>query len=674
MATLEKGWLAYNGVELFNNDRVLSYAQHGVGGVTWDPLMDAPGCSCWANRVYTCDVDGHSAGDPLVYTTPNGGDIPNRTPQLIGGDVAPWYDAAVPASNDFYGIFVRNITGLDSMPYSRTVAQSASLCGGIMKSPNLTGREMVVTGTLMAGTCAGMEYGRRWLNDMLFPGCGASEPTMEVQIYCPDADADVNDGIRRLYGVGVLQMPQYNPAPGSLCCNFCDFTMIFYAENPYLHRLNESVVIEPSPPTFVFPGTAGEYVSSTYDNVDTSVTGDFVMLASFRYTGPPGYVQQLISKDYNEPGRRGYYLALLSDGRLEARHSEDGVSLSGGAYYTSLTMNAVVGTTRDVVIAAAVDVDNGFGASTTDFYYSVDDGFTWNVFQLGRESTGAAGGVFDNGEPLVLGAGNNGETANFKGIMYWGEVRSGTWGNSTVVERIDAKDTSYGKNYWISHASGHTITMYSAGETGGIYIGNQTQFDFEHDNFSEACCEIETSCLGKSYAVAEIMATPTFVVSSTLRIEIEPGCNFCICPELDDNGNPIPGSDNLSMEDYLSLPCEPYSSDEPQDACMTRITVMPSRHEEYPMCPNKDAIIDFFVKTIPAGTKFVLDGASGEAYFADSRGNYLRSAMSEIKPKESYSIFPTLAPCAKVCVQVVGTQCGTPSDTKVHVYRIDKEI
>lgn len=455
-ATLDRGWLAYGDVEIFNNDRAFSYARNGdsllSGGILWDAISDLPECSCWASRVRTCD-DPNGAfveGDPIIYTLPSGEDLTDRVPALTGGDVAPWYDPAIPASNEFYGIYLRSISGLESVPYTRTVAQTGINCGGILRSPKITGREMVVSATMFAATCEGMEYGKRWLNDMLL-GCGSNgcvDPDMVVQLYCPDeANGDPNEGIRKLCSVGVIQMPQYRTQNNSWCCNISEFNMIFYAENPYLHYLDEEAILD-------------------------------------------------------------------------------------------------------------------------------EEGFN---------------------------------------------------------------------------------------------------FDAE-DSFSDVCCDERLSCMGSSFAVATLMQTPTFVTESTLRIEIEPGCYLCGCPELDEFGEEIPGKDVWTLEEYVDLEFEPCSDDEPADACDIRVTVMPAMHEECPVCPTKDALIDFYIRKIPAGQKFVLDGCARDAYFADSKGNRLGTALNQIDPAESFDIFPYIAPCAKVCVQVVGTECGTPLDTQVSVTRIDREI
>ena len=248
----DKGWVSYGDVEIFNNERALSYAFNGgLSGISWDYVADTPECSCWASRTRPCDDPSgqglYSEGDPIVYTLPSGMPLPDRIPALGTGDVAPWYSPTVPASNDFYGVYVSAITGLDTVPYSRTVAQTGVDCGGVLRRANISGREMVVSAVMFAGSCEGMEYGKRWLNDMLL-GCGGqadcSNPEMIVQIMCPDPSADINAGLRRLTSVGVIQMPQYRDQQNSWCCNISEFNMIFYAESPYLNLLEEELIVD----------------------------------------------------------------------------------------------------------------------------------------------------------------------------------------------------------------------------------------------------------------------------------------------------------------------------------------------------------------------------------------------------------------------------------------------
>jgi hypothetical protein len=118
-------------------------------------------------------------------------------------DGACWYDPNYPESADFLGVLVNDLDGLDQDGYVRSsVAGIAD--GYALGRGNLPGKVLTFTVTLFATSCAGMEWGRRWLQRTLrgescdhgasgTPRCGTNE--LRIRACCP-TELGADDGIR----------------------------------------------------------------------------------------------------------------------------------------------------------------------------------------------------------------------------------------------------------------------------------------------------------------------------------------------------------------------------------------------------------------------------------------------------------------------------------------------
>lgn len=165
-------WAIYNGIELANNVRVLTYLQNGYGGSS---MTVRPDCPC-----QTAMLLGPEEYHP-----------PYENPVL---DEAPWWCEEEPFSDEFAGFYLENVTGFDSPIADRSIAQNVGR-GGSLGPIRHQPRRLRFSGWLYGRTCAGVEYGLDWLNSVVtgktcraqnLDVCGLGQLTMAA--FCVDND------------------------------------------------------------------------------------------------------------------------------------------------------------------------------------------------------------------------------------------------------------------------------------------------------------------------------------------------------------------------------------------------------------------------------------------------------------------------------------------------------
>lgn len=122
----------------------------------------------------------------------------------------PWMDASVWASNEFLGVLPERIEL--GPPTSRAVTAKHN-GGGALGRTQYRPRELTFVGHMIAQTPQGMEYGERWLNEVLRGGrcddCQGSEAL--VLPSCPEVSYSPGEqALRRLLGVGLVDGPTFS--------------------------------------------------------------------------------------------------------------------------------------------------------------------------------------------------------------------------------------------------------------------------------------------------------------------------------------------------------------------------------------------------------------------------------------------------------------------------------
>ena len=230
------GWLVYGGQEIANEGRTIAYLANrqtstnpdGVPGVSdrWR-VQPTPCCPCPV--LYT-----DSAGNPETYVRP---DL----------DGAPWYDPAVPASSEFLGLLVNSIDGLESV-ITRSVVDRGDAPGGAWLGVERQGaRPIVVKGTLVATSCTGLDYGRRWLAHTLAndPCDSCDTYALEVRTVCPSSITPPlsDEGLKTVYDVGLTDGPKRSAAADEHNpCDYLDVEFTLTAGDPWLYECPEVVM------------------------------------------------------------------------------------------------------------------------------------------------------------------------------------------------------------------------------------------------------------------------------------------------------------------------------------------------------------------------------------------------------------------------------------------------
>lgn len=209
-----QGWMCFGGNEISSWSRV------NQSLIKSENIIAADGC-------FPSIVNDYSCTDDFV--------------DLLESD-APWYDPDIPASSEFIGLYVTEMTGLDGPPFLRSSAVNNAI-GGSLSRLKYNGREMAVRGVMYATTCRGMDYGMRWLNQALLGASdcnGCPDDELIIRSCCPLDDETEDDGLLTFKRTGVLNPPRYTKPLDRCGCLVREVTWSFFSEIPYMFtkRLN----------------------------------------------------------------------------------------------------------------------------------------------------------------------------------------------------------------------------------------------------------------------------------------------------------------------------------------------------------------------------------------------------------------------------------------------------
>lgn len=214
-------FIELDGLEVANAARTFEYIRKLQGHGRHFDLGDV--CIC---QVLFREA-GHD-GIPAVFTSP-------------AADPAPWYSVDFPESANFYGLLLTDLDGWD-LDIARSVTDRVGGIEGATLGPeHLKGREFRARGFMIASSCAGLEYGRRWLAEHLgTTNCDTClTRTIKVRDHCPEPDNGTNDsqGLWYAYEVGLTQALKETDNEGlDRCCDAVEVTFTITAQNPFLYK------------------------------------------------------------------------------------------------------------------------------------------------------------------------------------------------------------------------------------------------------------------------------------------------------------------------------------------------------------------------------------------------------------------------------------------------------
>jgi len=232
--TPDFSYLCYGCQELANNARTKAYVQWAASIGAWadqDCCVEMPH-DCW------CPNDG----------------LPSEFSDPITDD-ACWYDALIPESSEFLGLYVTKVSGLRDSTYARSATENIGR-GVTLGRARSGSRIFTIEAILIATSCCGMDYGMSYVRRVLegggcgvgscLTGCGdlgsCGLTCLTGRVCCPD-DIEVEDsGLRQWVNVGLVDgLKDIDDQLTSCRCCLRKVTFTIQAETPESYSL-ESVI------------------------------------------------------------------------------------------------------------------------------------------------------------------------------------------------------------------------------------------------------------------------------------------------------------------------------------------------------------------------------------------------------------------------------------------------
>lgn len=190
-----RGWMSLGGAEIANTSRLLAHASPAA-------LTDATVFSsnpCWNG----CHLDvAYDDSWPGLQSY-----LGDSTYALTN---APWYDAAIPQSTEFLGIWVLKVDGDGPTPVDRSV-NDAICAGGVAGPSRAKARVITVQALLIGCTNPGVMYGLEWLACRLRAATLLEGTTLDFLLAHPENSAASAASLRRTMNRVVLtQEPRIN--------------------------------------------------------------------------------------------------------------------------------------------------------------------------------------------------------------------------------------------------------------------------------------------------------------------------------------------------------------------------------------------------------------------------------------------------------------------------------
>lgn len=198
-------YLELDGVEVINGRRLSAYLDAGLA-----PAWDNPSCPPDLNYLFDA-VPGGSFVDPA-------------------SDPAPWVDGRENSAEEFLGIAVRSFT-CDLGPIER-VNSSPRRIGRLQTKT----RRFTLVADLIATSCCGTDYGRRWLLARFGVGCGNACTTQQSLVAVCGSSGDPTLGpYRTSFRVGLVSYEDISEEADLECCYGARMRLVFDAEDPWFY-------------------------------------------------------------------------------------------------------------------------------------------------------------------------------------------------------------------------------------------------------------------------------------------------------------------------------------------------------------------------------------------------------------------------------------------------------
>lgn len=321
-----EGYATFGCNEILNRARAYGYTRSADCPVTWLKLLDCE-----------LEPDGYLSAEQYDY-------------QLISE--APWYDAEIPASGNFFGAFPLLMENLSDSTIAATITEGI-LDGGVVSGYRNAVRTVRVRTLLIARGREALEYGKSWLDSALrLEQCGAHGPScgeVDFQFFvdCPPPNSDpanitdeeyeqatVDPLMRMLHGVSRVSGPNIVETYRRDDVHAYIVEFVLACNSPFVYSLPRVIDTPPTVPETVqdvvrnlvpYPSAelAGDTVVvstnySTNPSVETDATGWTRTVTAVSGSSPSSYLTSGRSTDIAAAGDASYRGRILGNGSTNA--------------------------------------------------------------------------------------------------------------------------------------------------------------------------------------------------------------------------------------------------------------------------------------------------------------------------------------------------------------------
>lgn len=206
-------------VPIVDNERTNAYVQ-------WAREEGKFGAGCCTDMMLNfCDLDSPT----IPYTNP-------------ADDGVCWFDPDIPESEDFLGLWVVDLDGLENDGYQRGTTDIGGE-GSVFNRPIRPGKVLTFSVMLLGASCCGLDYGRNWLANVLrgqgcahgvnriSDSCGTTE--IRIRTCCPE-EGMADDGIRTFPSSSLTAGVSRSDGDrrDKCCCNYRMYTFVVTTGTP----------------------------------------------------------------------------------------------------------------------------------------------------------------------------------------------------------------------------------------------------------------------------------------------------------------------------------------------------------------------------------------------------------------------------------------------------------
>src|SRR5262245_55772106 len=181
-------------------------------------------------------------------------------------------------------------------------------------------------------------------------------------------------------------------------------------------------------------GVSGTYVS-TPDNAALDITGDIDIRADMTMLDWTPFTNASVVTKWGAAGTRAYLIQIAPDGKLSIIWSNDGTAVN--TLTSTVSIPGIDG--QRLAIRATLDVDNGAGGKTANFYSAPSINGLWT--QIGSSVvSGGTTSIFSGTAVVEIGGHTSGTLDLFPATIHSVEIRNGIEGTMVANPNFAAQN------------------------------------------------------------------------------------------------------------------------------------------------------------------------------------------------------------------------------------------